>query len=165
MKSVWGICREAVWKAARLGCPWKRNFSGAEDVAAELGVAPLVCPQSERDGGEFIHLGDRQAVLGEIDGLDVPPASFAGFYADMLELRSHVDTQSLIAALLARRARDSEIIPLRRAKRADERPLGAVSFGPQNTRQGLRPTEGTDGPPDVGGRNSGAVGKVLYARP
>lgn len=99
-----------------------------EDIAADLGIALFVCPQGQRDGGEFVHFGDRQAVLGEVDGLDVRPTGFADFHPDELKTRDRIDAHSVIAGLSARRARDTTIIPLRIAKRAEERLLGALAF-------------------------------------
>ena len=77
----------------------------------EFHITVLLRPEVERDRGEFVNQRVGQAVLGEIDGLDVIVAGVAAFDAYVRELFSCIDGKFGLVFLAAPSANDAAKLP------------------------------------------------------
>ena len=85
----------------------------------EFGVTVLLRPEVEGNRGEFIHYGVGQAVLREIDGLNVGVAGVAALHAYMSELVSLIDRKFGLVLLAASGADDAAEFPLAQTETTD----------------------------------------------
>ena len=98
----------------------------------ELYVPVLFCPEIERDGSQFVDNRDGQAVLAQIDGLQVGPASIAAFHADVGELGGGINRQLEMVFLFAAGTDDAMELPLAETESAEQVAAGSVPHLPQH---------------------------------
>ena len=103
----------------------------------EFGVAVFLRPQIERDRGEFVDQGVGEAVLSEIDGLDVGVAGIAAVDPHVGELVSGVNRQFGSILLTASRTDDAAKPPFAQTETADKTAARAIALWAQDAEGGL----------------------------
>ncbi len=109
----------------------------------EFGVSVLLCPQTERDGRQFVDEWVGKAVLGEVDGLDVGAANVAALDADVGELGGGVDRKLGVVFLAASGTDDAAELPLREAETAHQAATAAVTLLAEHAGRRFAIAEGT----------------------
>ena len=76
----------------------------------EFGVTVLMRPKVEWDGGQFVDQRFGEAAFGEVDALDVGPASVAALDADGGQIVGGVDGKLGVVFFAASRADDHQAL-------------------------------------------------------
>src|SRR6266849_7443793 len=103
--------------------PFRKCGLHAQQVELQLGVSVLLRPEIQGNGSQLLDHRDGKPVLGKVHCLDVDLAGVASLDAHVLELAGCVSRQLLKPLLPAARTDDLAVVPLRQAKRADQRAL------------------------------------------
>ena len=111
----------------------------------EFGVSVLLRPEVERDGSEFVDEGVGQAVLGEVDGLDVGLAGVAALDSDVGKLGSGVDGKLGVVFLPAPGTYDAAELPFGEAKTAEQAAARAIALRAEDTERGFAIAERAQG--------------------
>ena len=111
----------------------------------ELGVSVLLRPKIERNRGQFVDQRVGEAVLAEIDGLDVGAAGIAALDPDVGERFGSIDGQFGVVFLAASGADDTAEFPLAQAEAADQVSAGAVALWAKHARDWLAAAEWAQG--------------------
>ncbi len=88
----------------------------------------LLCPQVERDRGEFVDQGIGQAVLREVHGLYIGAASVAALDPHVRKLFSREDRESGLVLLATGGTHDAAEFPLGETESANQVAAGAVAL-------------------------------------
>jgi hypothetical protein len=111
-----GVSRE-------IGC----QKSHSEQVGTELDVSALLGPEVERDGSDFVDQRVGEAVLAEIDGLDISVASLAALDANVRELGCGIDGKLGMIFLVAAGTDDTAELPLAEAEATEQIAAGSIA--------------------------------------
>src|SRR5882762_11368111 len=101
----------------------------------------LLSPEVQRNGCQFVDNRDRQAILGQVNRLEVAPAGVAGLHTHVRELICGVDRELLDRFFSARGTANSSVIPLRQAQRAEQGSFCTIPFRSQYPDHGFALTE------------------------
>src|ERR1022692_4060092 len=109
----------------------------------EFCISVLLRPEIERDGREFVDQRDREAVLGEVDRLDVGLAGVAALDTDVGELCGGIDRKLGVVFLTASGADDAAELPFGEAETAEQAAAGAVALLAEDTKRRFAIAKGT----------------------
>ncbi len=109
----------------------------------EFGVSVLLRPKVERHGREFVNQRFGEAVLGEVNRLDVGVASVAALDADVGQFFGSVDRKLGVVLLAATGTNDAAEFPLGEAKTTEQAAAAAVALWPQDAKRGFAIAKGT----------------------
>ena len=88
----------------------------------------LLRPEVERDGGKFVHQRVSEAVLSEVDGLDVGAAGVAALDTDVGQLGRGEDRKLGVFFLAASGADEPAKLPFREAYTAKKAAAASVAL-------------------------------------
>src|SRR5579863_2011284 len=97
----------------------------------------LLRPQIQRDGGEFVHQGISQAVLGEINRLDIGMTGIAALDTYVGKLLGGVDRKFGLVFLATSGTDDAAEFPFAETETTDQVATRAVSQRAQDAERGL----------------------------
>src|SRR5207302_3358428 len=104
----------------------------------------LLSPEVQRNSCQFVDNRNRQAILGQVNRLEVAPAGVAGLHTHVRELICGVDRELLDRFFSAHGTAKSSVIPLRQAQRAEQGSFCTIPFRSQYPDHGLALTEWTN---------------------
>jgi hypothetical protein len=111
-----GVSRE-------IGC----QKSHSEQVGTELDVSALLGPEVERDGSDFVDQRVGEAVLAQVDGLDVSVANVAALDTNVGKLGRGIDGKLGMIFLVAAGTDDTAELPLAEAEATEQIAAGSIA--------------------------------------
>src|ERR1035438_5844409 len=123
---------------------WRREKSSeSHEVELDLPVAVLYGPQVQGNGCNLVHHGHGQAVDRQVNGLEVALAHVTGLDPDRGNAFGGITWKIVVMLFPTRRTKDSAELPFRLAEGAEQQPLPAVAFWPDDGELGIGQTVGT----------------------
>ena len=98
----------------------------------ELGISALLCPEVERDGGQFVDKRIGQTVPAEVDGFEVGVTGIAAFHADVSELLGSIDRKPGVVFFITAGTNDATEFPLAETEPAEQVAARPVAHRAQN---------------------------------
>jgi hypothetical protein len=115
--------------------------SHAKQVGLEFGVAVLLRPKVERDGGKFVDQRLGQAAFRQVDALDVGLAGVAALDADGGEIVGGVDGEFGMVFFAASGADEAAEIPFRETEAAEQAAAASVALRAKDGKRGFAMAE------------------------